>query len=359
MRIFYIAFAHSAHTLKWLNHFKKQHELMLVSFYPGDEIKGVDFRYLPVRHKNLAIFWLNKVKKLIREFKPDILHAHYASSCGLVAALTGFHPYILSVWGDDIFEFPRKSPIHKWALKYAINHADYLTATSNMLAESTKEYMASNEDISVIPFGVDLDQYRYIKRQASSSFHIGTVRSLTPKYGLEFLIKAVAGLINSGSDVDLTIVGKGPLRGRLEDLASQLSIASRVNFIGYIPNERIVDYLKNFDVFVIPSVGEGETFGVAAVEAMATGLPVVASKIGGLAEVVEHEKTGLLVEPGSVEKLMEALKKYIASPELRSVHGDAGRQRAEKKFKWARSVSQMDELYRKLISLAKNPGKEV
>lgn len=351
MRLFYIAFAHSAHTLKWVNHFKKRHELMLVSFYPGDNIEGVDFRYLPVRNKNLAILCLEKVKKLIEEFQPDILHAHYASSCGLIAAFTKFHPYVLSVWGDDILDFPKKSPVHRWVIRQAINHADYITATSNMLAENTKKYLKNNKDISIIPFGVDLEHYRYIERQAGSTIHIGTVRNLTPKYGLEYLIKAVAGLIESGSNVDLTIVGKGLLGDQLKSLVSQLKITSAVNFIGYVPNEKVIDYLRDFDIFVMPSVGEGETFGVAAVEAMATGLPVVASNIGGLPEVIDHEKTGLLVEPGNVEMLMGALKKYISSPETRRVHGDAGRQRVEKKFNWAASITQMNILYQRATSM--------
>ena len=350
MRLFYIAFAHSAHTLKWVNYFKKQHELMLVSFYPGDNIEGVDFRYLPVRHKNLAVLRLNKVKRLIDDFRPDILHAHYASSCGLIAAFTKFHPYVLSVWGDDILDFPKKSPVHRWVIRHAIRHADYITATSNMLAESTKKYMENNKDISIIPFGVDLEQYRYVERKASSTIHIGTVRNLTPKYGLEYLIKAVAGLIDSGSNVDLTIVGKGLLRDQLKSLVSQLKITSAVNLIGYVPNEKVIDYLKDFDIFVMPSVGEGETFGVAAVEAMATGLPVVASNIGGLPEVIDHEKTGLLVEPGNVEMLRGALKKYVSSPETRRVHGNAGRQRAVKLFDFSNNAKLMDKLYQDVVS---------
>jgi len=90
MKILFIAMASSVHTIKWVNYFRDiGTEIMLASFYPSDEIEGIDFRYIPCRNKNMAVFKVSQVKKLIKQFKPDIVHAHFATSCGLVAALTG------------------------------------------------------------------------------------------------------------------------------------------------------------------------------------------------------------------------------------------------------------------------------
>ena len=119
MKIMFIAMASSVHTIKWVNYFRDiGAEIMLVSFYPSDEIKGVDFRYIPCRNKNMAVLKVPRVKKLLKEFQPDIVHAHHVSSCGLVGALLNFHPFIVSVWGYDVLIFPHKSFLHKLSVKY-------------------------------------------------------------------------------------------------------------------------------------------------------------------------------------------------------------------------------------------------
>ncbi len=351
MKILFIAMASSAHTIKWVNYFRDTgYDIMLVSFYPSDEIKGLDFRHIPCWNKNFAIFKIAKVKRLIKQFKPDIIHAHFATSCGLVAALTGFHPYVLSVWGDDILEFPRRSPIHKWVVKKAIMDADYVTATSNMLAKKTKVLIKSKKKIQVIPFGVNLSHYSFKMRSIGDELHIGTVRNLTPKYGLDILIKAVAVLLNSFQKIRLTIVGDGMIRQKLESLVDRLGIKNNVAFTGFVPNEKVVEYLNKFDIFVMPSVGEGESFGVAAVEAMATGLPVVASNVGGLPEVVDDGKTGMLVKPGDVEDLKRALEFYIFSRDARIEHGKKGREKVKKLYNWKDNAKEMNNLYKEILS---------
>ncbi|MCD6163371.1 MAG: glycosyltransferase [candidate division Zixibacteria bacterium] len=350
-KIMYIAFAQSSHTIKWVKYFRDLgNDIMLVSFYPGNSIDGVDIRYLRCTNKNLAILKLPQVKKLIRYFKPDILHAHYASSCGIVAALTGFHPYVLSVWGDDILEFPQKSLIHRWLVKKAINKADYATATSNMLANATKDLINDNKNIKVIPFGVDISHYKFTVKSPDNITHIGTVRNLLPKYGLAYLIKAFASLIKKYDNLKLTIVGDGYLRSSLELLVNELGINNHVIFTGFVAHEKVVGYLKTFDIFIMPSIGEGETFGVAAVEAMAIGLPVVASKIGGLPEVIDDGQTGILVKPGDVEDLKKALEYYIINTDVRIKHGRAGRKKVEEKYNWQDNAEMMNRLYLKILN---------
>jgi glycosyltransferase involved in cell wall biosynthesis len=350
MRLLYIAFPNSVHTLKWVNHFKRDHEIMLVGFYPTYPIEGVDLRYLPVSHPGLALTKLLEVRKLIREFKPDILHAHYATSCGSIAAFSGFHPFIMSVWGDDIKEFPLKSPLHKWLIGKVLRSADKITATSRMLAQSANRLLRAKREISVIPFGVDLKQYKFKSREKAKEVHIGTVRNLMPKYGLEFLIKAFADLKNSGNEIRLTVVGDGELRPKLEALTLELKMGEFIRFAGFVPNHKVVDYLHKFDIFAIPSVGEGETFGVAAVEAMATGLPVVASRIGGLPEVVDHDINGLLIQPGDVQSLALALKAYIDDPELRLEHGLKGREKVENFYNWNENAKLMEDIYDEVLT---------
>lgn len=351
MRLLYVAFGKSIHTVKWAKYFAaSQHRVMLASFYPAQPIDNVEIKYIPCANKNLVFLKTGAIKKIIHEFKPDILHAHYASSCGLVAALTGFHPYVLSVWGDDILEFPRKSPIHRLIVRKALLRADYVTATSKMLAGKTLEIINNQKEIKVIPFGVDLNRFRPAPKSASSKIVIGTVRGFTPKYGLEYLVRAFARLRQRFPEIRLTLIGDGPLRQTMQSLAETLGVAGDIVFAGAIPNDEVAIKIREFDIFVMPSVGEGDIFGVAAVEAMATGLPVVATRVGGLPEVVEDGKTGKIVEPADVDSLVNGIEPYILSEELRIAHGSQGRAKAECLYDWLQNGKAMESLYQSILS---------
>jgi L-malate glycosyltransferase len=351
VRLFFIAFGQSIHTIKWVRHFADSgNQVMLATFYRTQPIGNAEIRYIPCSNKNLVFLKTGDVKRLIREFKPDIVHAHYASSCGLVAAFTGFHPFLLSVWGDDILEFPRKSPIHNLAIKRVLKRADYITATSNMLAEKTRKLSEPSKEITVIPFGVDLNKFKPERKSSGDKIVIGTVRGFTPKYGLEYLIKAFAQLRQKHPNIKLTLIGDGPLRPQLVSLANSLGTTADITFTGAIPNDEVAVKLRSFDIFVMPSVGEGDIFGVAAVEAMASGLPVVATRVGGLPEVVDDGKTGKIVEPANTESLAGGLESYILSEELRLNHGSLGRAKVERLYDWSQNAKTMEDLYRTIIT---------
>lgn len=351
MRLMMIAMGGSNHTTKWATAMRDLgHEIMLVTFYPPTPIDGVDIRYLKCRTRPGMLLEIGHVRKLAQEFRPDIVHAHYASSCGFVAVRVGVRPLVLSVWGDDIMEFPHRSPLHRWIARHAITGSDYVSATSHMLATETEALVGGAVKPRVIPFGVDLNRFTYSERPMRPSVHIGTVRWLTKKYGLEYLIRAFAKLTPTRDNLQLTIIGWGPLRPELESLAASLGVSDRVSFTGRLPNDEVARYFERFDLFVMPSVSRGETFGVAAVEAMASGLPVVASDIGGLPEVVADGVTGRLAPPGNVEKLAAALEYYVDSEEARRLDGRRGRERVEKLFDWQQNVQLMADFYDEILA---------
>jgi len=358
MKLMYIAIGGSSHTRKWVEYFRDAgSKVLLVSFYPCQPIAGVEVRVLKCRNRASMLMKLPRVKKLIAEFQPDILHAHYASSCGLVGALTGFRPFVLSTWGDDIMVFPHKSPLHRLLVSWVIKKADYVTATGAMLGRHTEALTNGTKDVQVISFGVDIERFSVVKRQEHKVFQIGAVRNLMPKYGLEYLIRATARLIAKNHKVHLTLIGPGYLRTKLESLCRELGIQKEVTFTGELPNEEMHKCMARFDLVVMPSVSAGETFGVSAVEAMATGLPVIASDIGGLPEVVSNGKTGRLVKPADVTDLFESLKYYIENPDIRLEHGRAGRRRVEELFDWQANALEMKRVY-ELVLNRKRPADE-
>lgn len=185
------------------------------------------------RIKYLAL--LPRIKKVIRAFRPDIIHAHYASSYGLLSLLTGFRPVLVSVWGTDIFRFPRLSPIHNLAMRYVLDRAALVFSTSKAMRKEARAY--TGRPIVVTPFGVDTETYRPFHRPFSKKVTtIGTIKGLREFYRIDLLLKAVADLsreIPAREDLRVLLVGDGPERGNLEGLATSLGIRNKIDFYGH------------------------------------------------------------------------------------------------------------------------------
>jgi glycosyltransferase involved in cell wall biosynthesis len=283
------------------------------------------------------------VRREIRLFKPDIVHAHFASSYGLLGSLSNFHPLILSVWGTDVFEFPEISPLHRALLRFNLSKADRVLSTSCIMARQTSKF--TRKPIEVTPFGVDIRQLRPRKREMRSGVTIGTVKALERQYGIDYLLRAFTILSqrNPLLTLNLLIVGGGSQRGPLESLAGRLGVKEKVTFTGNVPHGEIERWHNMIDISVFPSLSE--SFGVAAVEASACGNPVVASDVGGLPEVVEHGVTGFIVPPRDPYNTANAIEKLVLDSSLRAHMGSAGRDRIERLFNWDDNIRQMVEIY--------------
>ena len=175
---------------------------------------------------------------------------------------------------------------------------------------------------------------------------IGVIGMFDPVKGHVFLLMAIRQLRESGvKDLTCLIVGEGRLEAELKGYVSSVGMEGQVRFLGY--RRDVPDLLAHMDLVVMPSLRE--SFGIVALEAMAMKVPVVASRIGGLEEVVEHEKTGLLVPPGDAAALAEAIRGLADNPEKRRNMGKAGRQRVEQSFGLDSTVQRVEDLYMELL----------
>jgi glycosyltransferase involved in cell wall biosynthesis len=286
---------------------------------------------------------LSLVRREIKSFTPDIVHAHFASSYGLLGSLSNFHPLIVSAWGSDVFDFPRISPLHRAVLRFNFSKADRILSTSAVMARQTKQF--THKQVDVTPFGVDMHQFSPMTRGERRGLVVGTVKTLEPKYGVDYLLHAfkVVSERNPRLALKLFVVGGGSQRQQLGELAATLKIRDSVTFTGYVPYREVAHCHNMMDVSVFTSTSEA--FGVAAVEASACGNPVVASNVGGLPEVVEHGVTGFIVPPRDPYKTADAIEKLVLDGSLRACMGSAGRERVQKLFNWDDNVSQMIEVY--------------
>ena len=360
-KVLFLADGSSIHTKRWVNSLSEKgltiHLFSLrpveISEYPSENFSFTAFncqkRFGGLSKLNYLKV-LPELKKVIADFKPDILHAHFATSYGLLGALSGFHPFILSVWGSDVFDFPKKSFLHKSILEYNLKKADKILSTSHVMAEETKIY--TGKKIEVTPFGINTDQFKPEKADraaltpfAEEDIVIGTIKLLEEKYGINYLIEAFSIVSQKYNELPLKllIVGDGSERKNLENLAKELTIDEKVYFAGMADYSKVPYFNNVLDVYA--ALSNYESFGVAIIEAQSCGKPVVVSNVGGLPEVVEDGKTGFVVEKKNAEAAAEKLEKLVLDTGLRCMMGKAGRERVLKLYDWNENVAQMMKIY--------------
>jgi glycosyltransferase involved in cell wall biosynthesis len=204
--------------------------------------------------------------------------------------------------------------------------------------------------IQVVRCGVDPAAFGHRGRVDSGpGVRIVCVGRLVHHKGQAVLLEAVAELARRGRPVTLTVVGDGPKRSSLEQLAQRLGIADSVTFTGSVAQDRIRDLYATGDIFCLPSFAEG--LPVVLMEAMAVGLPVVTSRIMGIPELVEDGVSGLLVPPGRPDELAGALEQLIRDPDRRHRMGAAGRDRVVAEFDVSRSAAKLGEIFRRELPL--------
>lgn len=353
MRVVYLADAPYIHTRRWVEHFAQLGwDAHVISFRPA-EIEGVTVHYVDgfeAIGKARYLVHARRVRALIDKLQPDLLHALHLTSYGFLAGLSGFQPSIVSVWGTDVLEAPTLTPLHRWITRHALQRAGAITATGLRLAEATMPYVPEGKPVTVIPYGVDLVRFAPSPRadRGDANVTIGAASRLSPEKGLEYLLRAVAALRDRGVVLDVVLAGDGPSRPALERLTGELGLRERVEFTGELAHADVPRVLQRLDIFAMPSTWEG--FGVSALEASAMELPVVASNIHGIPDVVLDGETGLLVPPADVDALATAIGRLAADAALRRTMGAAGRAYVEREYRWEDNAALMEQLYARIIA---------
>ena len=366
LRLFMLADTSSDHTKRWVSATATRGvEIFLFSFNNRD---ASFYEHLPnVIYHTFGIFstlkdqrrngafeklrylkTLSVLKRCIKEFNPDMIHAHYASSYALLGALSGFHPFVVSMWGSDIYFFPKVSLLHKAVLKYNFRKADRLLSTSECMANEASNY--TKKDINVTPFGVDTDLFRpIVGNKPDDEFVIATVKTLATVYGIDTLIEAFAIVKQQMPSMKLRLIiaGEGKEKANLKNLSMKLGVADYVDFLGKIPNSDVPQLYANVDVYV--SLSRKESFGVAAIEAMACEVPVVVSDADGFKEVVRDATCGFIVPMNDAAKAAEKIMFLLQNRDFAKEMGVTAREFVVKNYSWTASVDKMMSIYKEMI----------
>ncbi len=245
-------------------------------------------------------------------------------------------PYVLTLQDGDPFEhvFKRlRIKIFLPLLKYGFRHATKVQVISNFLATWARQIGYKGE-VEVIPNGVDVTNFTNVQSVQSRALDKNSVILITTSRLVEK--NAVGDIIQSlkflPDNINLKILGTGPLESELKLKVKSLKLEARISFLGYVPYEDIPKYLHKADIFIRPSLSEG--FGNSFIEAMAAGLPVIATPVGGIVDFLEHEKTGLFCEVNSPESIARQVKRLIGEPELRRKLIEDAKKMVEEKYDW-------------------------
>lgn len=365
MKIALLAPANSIHTQRWASSLLAAgHEVSLLSQHVGftwHAPSGLDQIKLPFTGERGYLLNSFALRRHLQHLRPDLLNAHYASGYGTLAALSGFRPTLTSVWGSDVFDFPYESAFKGHLLRWNLRRASAIASTSNVMARQVACLVPDLKPAYVTPFGVDCQCFTPSDTTNPHLLTIGIVKTLVHKYGIDVLIRAFSLLLGEPrvAELDrnqrlrLVIAGTGGERETLEALVAELKLVDRVEFVGQIAHEKVPRRLQKFDIFCAPSRLDSESFGVAAVEASACGLPVVVSDAGGLPEVVLHGVTGLVVPRNNPEALAQALQTLVLDPAKRKTMGQAGRAHVLEHYEWGHCVETMVAVYRDVIERAR------
>lgn len=300
---------------------------------------------------------------LLRSEKAEVFHIHTSGFAGFNAFLSAMIARVPNVVVTH-HSWPKARPdtragrlMFSLEKRYAARIIVFNSAqVSDLVAGGVRP-----ERILTVPNGVDLGKFRQRDKKPAvgrSGFKIAMVSRLVEGKGHLELVKAIAMLADRYPGLRLLLIGDGPTRPEIEKEIREQELEERIELVGQVPNALVPGLLRNCDALAFPSYCSGETFGIVLIEGMATGLPVVATRFGGIPEVVAEGETGLLVEPRDVAELAAAIERLASDPDLAAELGQKGIARVERLFSAGAVARSITAIYSELAAHRSQPRLE-
>jgi glycosyltransferase involved in cell wall biosynthesis len=295
-----------------------------------------------------------------KKSKPDIIHAHWTLPQGLIGILAKKFfkiPCVTSIHGSDIFGL--NSALFKAFNTIVIRNSDVCTANSRATAKIARK-LGINNNIKILPMGVDTDSFqkthdidslkRKYKLKGPAILFVGR---LIDWKGPDYLIKAMPEILLRFPTAKLLIIGSGPLKEKLVSLVEGFTLNEHVIFIDRVPQQELVTFYSTADIFVLPSIinekSETEGLGVVLLEAMACGLPVIGSDVGGISDIIKNGETGLLVCQKDSKDLGNQIIRLLTDASLRGKVVGNARNLIETQFSWEVVAERFIKVYRDVL----------
>jgi len=321
--------------------------------------KGINVRHLKYLRRSVNPFFdfilgLREVYNLAKQEKPDILFL-CSSKAGAMGSLAGYwlgiEKIIYRIGGWTFNDpWPKwKKKFYLWLERWTAKFKDIIVNNAEAdQKQAQKLGIKAKDKIITIHNGIDANMVFLSREEArsvlnvhSTNLIIGSIANLYPAKGINHLVGAAALLMKEYPDLMFVVIGEGAERKKIENQIKKLELKKNFILLGSILDA--YKYLKMFDIFVLPSAKEG--FPWTILEAMVAEVPVVATKVGGVPEIIENEKNGLLVVPESSKELDEAIKKLLSDNDLREAFAQEAKRTVEGKFNLKQMIQQYEDLF--------------
>lgn len=351
MKILLISDSQSIHTRRWVEALEAEGwEVHLVSFRPLST-PGHHFHLL--RNFGLGklgyFFAIPQLKRLATRIRPDIVHAHHLTSYGFLAALAGLSPLVVTAWGSDVLLSPKDSWVLRQFVRYALRRADQVTVVAKHMKIVAENLGATESKILVIPFGVDLGKFpwRTPEQLPSEPIRVICTRGFSPVYDIPTFIRGLAILHHAEVDFRVDLVGGGPLKEEIMKLVRELGLTDRVLFRGRLEPAEMAAALAAADLFVSPSLSDGNNISLN--EAMACGTIPIVSRIPANEAWVTEGDSGFFFSPGSASELADAIRRALLARPHWAAIAKRNREVAEAQADWKKCVQTTIKLYQSTL----------
>ena len=322
MKLFFLASSKSIHSHKWIDFFVRQgHEVCWVSFSADTppQSEGLEFHHVAMSFNPISLMRANiKLRQIISQFQPDILHIHSAGTYGLMGLLSGFSDRIVTVWGSDVL-LNKDKPIIGKLVRRILKGAKLITTDAHHMEDVMRKMGVKEVPIAQINFGIDTDKFSPKKvsakvksrYQISDTINIVSMRNFDDIYDIPTFIQAAFKAYKTLPNVRFYLGGRGPKEGELKALISELQIDDVIQFLGFVDNNELPELLSAMDIYVSTSTSDA---GIAAstAEAMACGVPAIVTDVVDNDKWVIEGQTGSLFEVGNHVQLARKIIDMIA-----------------------------------------------
>lgn len=287
-------------------------------------------------------------KRLLRDLKPDLVHAGPIQTCAFIAILAGASPLLTMSWGFDLMDDVHKGWMWKFATGYTLKRSTFFTSDANITKDKAIAYGMNLEKTIVFPWGVDLEHFRMKNAESRSSegFVLFCNRSWEPRYGVDVLARAFVKVAQQREDVRLILLGGGSQGADVRKIFQSGGVAEYVTYGGQISQTELPRWYHRADLYISPSHVDGSS--VSLMEALACGMPCLVSDIPANKEWVFENENGWLFRDGDAdhlaEKILAAMNQRENLPEI----GRASRSEAEKRADWKKNAAALMEVYKQM-----------
>jgi glycosyltransferase involved in cell wall biosynthesis len=305
---------------------------------------------------------LVRVKRLLRRLDPDLLHTHFLTGYGYWGVFSGRRPFMLTVWGDDVYVTPHETRLKTYLAKKALRSADFVTGDSDDIVAECVRLGAHADRVELVQWGVDFSRFHAGVSGDGVRERLGipagapvvlSTRSFTQAYyNIDLIVDTAPRVQEMFPDVHYILAGNEGDDAAFRRRAEAAGLTRNVHWVGRIPHAELPAFLNACTVFLtVPSV---DATSVSLLEAMACRAPVVATTLPSAMEWVRHEETGLCVSPRDAGALVESIARYLRDPGLRRRVGEAAEATVRKRADHDRSMSRVEEIYFKLVEASRN-----